>query len=127
MHNDGLGLKQRRNMTTSTNNPLVWMGRKFYAAAEIGFNDSGTFVLSLYSYKPPHEKHGNYFTTIPISEAAYRDTAPTKAAYCDQGKALVVYDDWGAAHRIEADRKVLDALCDECRAQKLPLRPNVQG
>ena len=94
-------------MTIRTDKPLKCRNEYFYGAHEIGFNE-----------------RGNYFTALPISPSEYRADHKTKCAYQDAGKALIIYDDWGKPYSIEADRDVLDALCEECSAQGLPLLPN---
>jgi hypothetical protein len=111
-------------MTTSTSKPLKCRNEQFYGAHEIGFNERGSFVLSLFNYPPPHDERGNYFTALPISPSEYRANHKTKCAYQDAGEALIIYDDWGKPYRIEADRDLLDALCSECSSQGLPLLNN---
>jgi hypothetical protein len=99
----------------------VFEGRAFHGIRELGFNERGAFVLGFHTTPAPMPR-GGYFTALAISPASYRKSHPTKCCFVDEGRQVVVYDDWGRMHRIAASRDVLDALIRNMQANNLPVR-----
>ena len=101
---------------------VSWGGQRYAGVKEIGFNDRGDFVVSLHTTPPAHDggPRGRYFTSIPISDAEYRKTRPTQAAYETTSRGLIVYDDWGVAHLIEAPADIVSTLVAEMKEQSVP-------
>ena len=114
-------------MTISFKGNITWRGNRYYGADRLGFTDKGQFVVSLFTYREPHDQRGNYFTVIPISGDEYRATDKTKAAVRDDGDALTVFCDWGDAHRIEMPRSAVESLIAEAVSHGIPVTPNVGG
>lgn len=112
-------------MTTKTDSVVTWNGNRYFGAKEIGFTDKGTFIVSLHTtpFVRDGDPRGSYFTTIPISDTAYRAKHKTKAAILRRGQKLVVYCDWGRPHEIGAPSDVLDAIEAEAAAHAIKAHP----
>jgi hypothetical protein len=98
---------------------VVFQGTAYHGIRELGFTDNGAFVLSFHTTPAPMPR-GGYFTCIPISSREYRAKHPTKCGFRDEGRQLIVWDDWKTMHRIAAPREVLDQLVANMRAHDLP-------
>lgn len=109
-------------MVTRSNTPLTFRGQRFYGAAEIGFDEKGTFVASLYTYAPPFKQCGNFFSTLPISSALHRQRDPSACGFVRAGDSLTIFDDWGDASTISAAKDVVDALVAELLSNEVPAR-----
>jgi protein subunit release factor B len=104
-----------------TESPIKWEGRQYFEARRLGFSEDGGFVVSLFTTEPA-EHRGGYSTTVPISPASYRAKHKTKAAVEDKGNELIIYCDWGNAHRLGASREVIESLLTEAEAHDIPVR-----
>jgi hypothetical protein len=105
---------------------VMWMGRTYCGIRELGFTPNGHFIVSLHTTPIIDGMQGSYFTSLPISPAAFRRENPAlcrQAGFHDAGSTLIVFDDWGKAHQITAARDILDTLVAECREQELPEVP----
>lgn len=100
---------------------VVFEGRAYYGIRELGVNERGSFIVSLHSTRAPMPR-GGYFTALAISPPDYRKSNKTKTGFVDEQRQVVVYDDWGTACRIATERKVLDALVANMRANGIPER-----
>lgn len=111
-------------MITDNHTSVVWQGRHFFGVRELGFNDSGSFIVSMHTTPLIDGQQGSYFTCIPISPLEFRREWPnSRVAFRDKGAELVLYDDWGTPHTIAAPRVILDKLVVECREQEIPEAP----
>lgn len=107
-------------MSFATEATIIYNDKPFPGAKQLGFTQSGTFVLSLYKLPATEKLRGGYWTSIPISSKEYRRGHQTKAAFEDHGDRLVIYSDWGDRNVISAPRDVLDLLVAECIDNELP-------
>lgn len=100
----------------------VYYKMNMYFGGEIGFTDTGSFCLRLFTNPGLDDEHRGTFTTFfPISKMEYREQHPTKArARLNEDYSLDVYDDWGFPQQIIVeDRATIDKIVHECREQKL--------
>lgn len=95
----------------------IWIGdRRFYGIEELGFNEEGHFVLSLYTTEVDNDpRRGEFYSGLPISPKEYRREKPTKAAAeVSSVNTVIIYDDYGKPTPITiCDRKIFDRLIDE--------------
>lgn len=98
---------------------VVFDGRAFHGVRELGFSERGGFVADFHTTPAPMPR-GGYFTALAISPADYRRKRPTKASFTDEGRQVIVRDDWGSMTRIAAPRDMLDQLVANMRAHELP-------
>lgn len=93
----------------------------FEGIRELGFNERGHLVASMFTTPPDPRGRGTWFTSFAISPLEYRRSSPTKAGFARGNKFLVIYDDWGSPEKIWAPKSILDALVADCIANGLPL------